>query len=118
MDGCSIAWAALSYLITNVKCFTLFVTHYAILANMETELPGRVGNYHMSFLENDEADLPHVDHSSITFLYKLTRGASKRSYGLNVGRLAGVPDQVLERAAQKYSKNFFTLPNLISSKVG
>ncbi len=103
MDGCSIAWAALSFLISHVRCLTLFVTHYAILANIDQELPGRVGNYHMSFLENDDhhQSTHHVDHSSITFLYKLTRGASMRSYGLNVGRLAGVPDTVLERAAQK-----------------
>ncbi|XP_077572207.1 DNA mismatch repair protein Msh3-like [Stigmatopora nigra] len=113
-DGVAIAHATLRHLITVVKCFTLFVTHFPPLRELERVHPRHVSNYHTSFLLNDPEQTegrpgraspaspdqePRRD--SVTFLYRLSRGASERSYGLNVARLAEIPESVLRVAALK-----------------
>ncbi len=55
MDGVSIAYSTLHYLLKKVKSFTLFVTHYWLLTALEKEFPSTIQNYHMSFFENDTA---------------------------------------------------------------
>lgn len=108
MDGCSIAYATLHYLLQNIKCFTLFVTHYWLLTFLESEWKGTVGNYHMSFFEEEpDEETQHtyipflsMTHIRITFLYKMERGPAKRSYGLNVALLAGIPDRVIQKASK------------------
>jgi len=55
-DGTAIAYATLKYLIEEVKCVTLFVTHYPVLGELEKVEEGRVRNMHMGFIEN-EGDL-------------------------------------------------------------
>jgi DNA mismatch repair protein MSH3 len=96
MDGVAIASAVLSHFITNVRSLTLFVTHYPLLAAYEKMYRKHVSNYHMGFLEKD-TDLG----KEITFLYTLVRGVAHRSYGLNVARLANIPDEILKTAAKK-----------------
>ncbi|XP_077456412.1 DNA mismatch repair protein Msh3 [Stigmatopora argus] len=121
-DGVAIAHATLRHLITVVKCFTLFVTHFPPLGELERAHPHHVSNYHTSFLLNDpdetegtprsvsgvaatRADRAAADEEprpdSVTFLYRLSRGAAERSYGLNVARLAHIPESVLRGAALK-----------------
>jgi DNA mismatch repair ATPase MutS len=58
-DGSSLAYATLKHLVANVKCFTLFVTHYS-MADIENEFPNVAANYHMSYLEHlrEGKDLP------------------------------------------------------------
>ncbi|XP_030647649.1 DNA mismatch repair protein Msh3 [Chanos chanos] len=103
-DGIAIAYATLEYFIREVKSLTLFVTHYPPLCELERVYPEHVGNYHMAFLLN-EPETPEEEEELkpefITFLYELTKGAAARSYGLNVARLADVPDPVLRTAALK-----------------
>uniref|UniRef100_A0A8C6TEU2 DNA mismatch repair protein MSH3 n=1 Tax=Neogobius melanostomus TaxID=47308 RepID=A0A8C6TEU2_9GOBI len=103
-DGMAIAYATLEYFITQVKSFTLFVTHYLLLSELERLHPQHVFNCHMAFLLN-EPDVAHADNDVgpefITFLYQLIGGAAERSYGLNVARLADIPDSILQRAAHK-----------------
>lgn len=54
MDGCALAYATLYYLIENIRCFTLFVTHYWLLTLLEEQFESSVGNFHMSFMENHQ----------------------------------------------------------------
>lgn len=89
-DGLSIAWAVAEYLHdlkgTGVK--TLFATHYHELTELEQTKP-RVKNYNIAVREsNDE----------IIFLRKLVEGGTNRSYGIQVARLAGIPDAVIQRS--------------------
>lgn len=103
-DGIAIAYATLEYFIKDVEAFTLFVTHYPPLCELEQVYPEHVSNYHMAFLL-DEPDIATNDGEVlpefITFLYQLTEGAAGRSYGLNVARLADIPDDILHTAARK-----------------
>ncbi|XP_073480536.1 DNA mismatch repair protein Msh3 [Aquarana catesbeiana] len=106
-DGIAIAYATLEYFIKDVSSLTLFVTHYPPLCELERRYPACVGNYHMAFFVDEEhqgttkesevADNPEY----ITFLYQITRGIAARSYGLNVAKLADVPEEVLKKAACK-----------------
>ncbi|KAK6179331.1 hypothetical protein SNE40_011718 [Patella caerulea] len=95
-DGLAIAHAALQYFINDVKCFTLFVTHYPSLGGLELSYPGVVGNYHMSFLLHDQEE--SEDEESITFLYQLVKGQAGKSYGLNVARLADIQPSIIKLA--------------------
>lgn len=97
-DGVAIAYATCAYLLNTIQCLSLFVTHYPSLARLDTSPDAGVGNYHMSFIENEPgAD----DKSSITFLYTLVAGAAGRSYGLNVARLACIPPALIAKASKK-----------------
>ncbi|KAM5192858.1 DNA mismatch repair protein Msh3 isoform 4-T4 [Mantella aurantiaca] len=105
-DGIAIAYATLEYFIRDVPSLTLFVTHYPPLCELERSYPTHVGNYHMAFFvdevhgtvnESEVADNPEY----ITFLYQITRGIAARSYGLNVAKLADIPEEVLKKAARK-----------------
>ncbi|XP_056888147.1 DNA mismatch repair protein Msh3 isoform X1 [Takifugu flavidus] len=105
-DGIAIAHATLEHFIRDVKALTLFVTHYPPLCELEHVYPEHVSNYHMAFLLNEpdiaaDADDGEVTPEFITFLYQLTEGAAGRSYGLNVARLADIPDPILHTAAGK-----------------
>ena len=87
-DGLSIAWAISEYLHNEIKCKAIFATHYHQLTQLEAILPG-VKNYSTAVKENK---------GSITFLRTIVPGATDRSYGVHVARLAGVPDIVTRRA--------------------
>ncbi len=89
-DGLSLAWAIIEY-IANPKLIgakTLFATHYHELTELEGKIPG-VSNYCIAVKEKGD---------SIIFLRKIVRGGADRSYGIQVARLAGVPEAVLARA--------------------
>ncbi|MBQ3347556.1 MAG: DNA mismatch repair protein MutS, partial [Synergistaceae bacterium] len=87
-DGMSIAWAVLEYLHGASKSRVLFATHYHELTCLEERLEG-VKNYSMTVSEGKEG---------IMFLHQVVRGAAGRSYGIEVARIAGLPDVVLRRA--------------------
>ncbi|MDO8841726.1 DNA mismatch repair protein MutS [Methanocalculus sp.] len=90
VDGYSIARSTLEYLHgkRSIGPKTLFATHFQRLVEVEGELK-RVRNYHFAVRETSD---------EITFLRKLIPGATDRSYGIHVARLAGVPERVLSRA--------------------
>ncbi|XP_046871393.1 DNA mismatch repair protein Msh3 isoform X5 [Hypomesus transpacificus] len=103
-DGISIAHATLEHLIRDTKCFTLFVTHYPPLCELENLYPQYVANYHMDFFINEFSGTSQdgeVQPEFITFLYQLIEGSAGQSYGLNVARLADIPEPVLQTAACK-----------------
>ena len=91
-DGLSIAWAVIEH-ISNPKLLgakTLFATHYHELTELEGKLPG-VKNYCIAVKEKGD---------DIVFLRKIVRGGADKSYGIQVAKLAGVPDSVIARARE------------------
>ncbi|GCB63796.1 hypothetical protein scyTo_0011669, partial [Scyliorhinus torazame] len=105
-DGTAIAYATLEHFIKDVKSLTLFVTHYPPVCELEKLYPQNLRNYHMAFLLNEDVDeqngcVEELQPELITFLYQLTEGAADCSYGLNVAKLASIPEEVLRKAAQK-----------------
>jgi DNA mismatch repair protein MutS len=95
-DGVSIAWAVSEHLHDRTRCKTIFATHYHELTQLAQELPG-VRNFNVAVRE--VAD-PQSGAAQILFLHRLLPGGADRSYGIEVGRLAGLPDQVIQRARQ------------------
>ena len=91
-DGISIAWAVAEYLLTTVgkQAKTLFATHYCELTKIEETIPGAV-NYNVAVREYDD---------QIIFLRKIVKGGTDKSYGIHVGRLAGLPQEVITRAKE------------------
>ena len=87
-DGMSIAWAVLEYLHGATKARVLFATHYHELTCLEDRLEG-VKNYSMAVCEGKDG---------IMFLHQVEKGPAGRSYGIEVARIAGLPDMVLRRA--------------------
>ncbi len=89
-DGLSIAWAVMEYVGEVVKAKTLFATHYHELTELEGRLDG-VKNYRVLVNESGE---------NIVFLHKIARGGANKSFGVEVAKLAGVPQKVTARAKQ------------------
>jgi len=89
-DGLAIAWAAIEYLHARVRAKTLFATHYFELTELADQLSG-VKNYHVSVKETG---------GGIAFLRKVEPGAADRSYGIEVAKLAGLPNEVISRARE------------------
>ncbi len=91
-DGLSIAWSVLEYIADAKRCGAkaLFATHYHELTELEGELPG-VKNFRVTVREIGE---------DIVFLRKIVRGGADQSFGIQVARLAGVPEAVLSRAKE------------------
>lgn len=94
----AIAGATLEHLTGNIGCKTLFITHYPVIASSaERKYPGKVTNLHMGFTE----EMTIMGKRTITFLYRLTKGISSGSYGIECARLAGIPEELLERAEER-----------------
>jgi DNA mismatch repair protein MutS len=87
-DGVSIAWSVSEYLHDQVRCKTVFATHYHELTQLTDELVSAC-NYSVEVKESGDR---------VLFLHRLVPGGANRSYGIEVGRLAGLPIAVLERA--------------------
>ena len=89
-DGLSIAWAVMEYIADKkqIGAKTLFATHYHELTELEGKLPG-VKNYCITVKEEGE---------DIIFLRKIKRGGADHSYGIQVARLAGLPNKVIKRS--------------------
>lgn len=105
-DGCAIAYSVLDHLVRNIQCVTLFVTHYPQLDDLATLYQPLIQTAHMSYIETNQRQNTTTaeSHLSITFLFKLKYGMAKRSYGLNVARLARLPETILKCAAQVSSR--------------
>ncbi|GIM30648.1 DNA mismatch repair protein MutS [Clostridium polyendosporum] len=91
-DGLSIAWSVIEYLCNNqnMRCKTLFATHYHELTRLEEEIKG-VKNYSVAVKEVE---------NSILFLRKIVEGGADQSYGIEVAKLAGLPEEVINRAKE------------------
>lgn len=91
-DGLSIAWSVVEYICTNtnLKCKTLFATHYHELTSLEGRIPG-LKNYSIAVKQIQE---------DIVFLRKIVSGGADQSYGIEVAKLAGLPEEVTKRAKE------------------
>jgi DNA mismatch repair protein MutS len=89
-DGLSIAWAVAEYLANEIQARTIFATHYHELNELASILPN-VANYQVTVKE-----LP----DQIIFLHQVQPGGADKSYGIEAGRLAGLPTVVIQRAKQ------------------
>lgn len=108
-DGMSLAQAIIEYIHDNVKCKTLFSTHYHELVDLEKTLTN-VKNVHVS---------AHEEDGNITFLHKIKDGSIDKSYGIHVARLAKLPTSLIKRANEilsvyesKEKKNLFVQAEL------
>ena len=89
-DGLSIAWSVIEYISKHFRAKTLFATHYHELTELEGVLDG-VKNYKIAVKEQGDR---------VVFLRKIVRGGANKSFGVEVARLAGVPQEVIERAKE------------------
>ena len=91
-DGLAIAWAVIEHISNTRLCGakTLFATHYHELTELEGKIPG-VNNYCIAVKEKGD---------DIVFLRKIVKGGADKSYGIQVAKLAGVPDSVINRAKE------------------
>lgn len=89
-DGLSIAWAVMEYVSKRICAKTLFSTHYHELTDLEGRVDG-VKNFRVTVKEYN---------GSVIFLHKIARGGANKSFGIEVAALAGVPDEVCERAKE------------------
>ena len=87
-DGLSLAWACAFHLAKSVKAFTLFATHYFELTSLPDKLTGAV-NVHLDATE-------HKD--TIVFMHSVQDGPASQSYGIQVAKLAGIPEPVIDLA--------------------
>jgi len=90
-DGLSLAWACAFYLADKVQAFTLFATHYFELTSLPEKI-ATASNIHLGATEYNE---------SIVFLHSIQEGPANKSYGIQVAKLAGIPDQVISLARQE-----------------
>jgi DNA mismatch repair protein MSH6 len=99
-DGTAIASAAVKHLVDRSRCLSLFATHYhSLLDDWKDTANVRLG--HMECLVengNVTSRSNEQDESTITFLYTLGEGVCPKSFGINVARLAGLPEDVLSNA--------------------
>jgi DNA mismatch repair protein MutS len=92
-DGLALAWAITEHLSRELKCRTLFATHYHQLTELSDVLPA-TANFNVAVREWDD---------QVVFLHKIVAGGTDKSYGIHVARLAGVPGDVVDRAGQVLS---------------
>lgn len=100
-DGSAIVFAVLSYLSQEKHCRMLFSTHYNFIIQSFLHHPS-ISTGYMSYLLEKKED----EEESVTFLYKLVEGVCPDSFGINVARLANIPEPILQRAkivADKYN---------------
>lgn len=92
-DGISLAWAIAEYIVTHpgTQAKTLFATHYHELQELEKRFPEKIRNYHMAIEEYKGEPI---------FLHTISRGGASHSHGISVARLAGIPNDVTERATK------------------
>ena len=90
-DGLSLAWACAEHLAQQIKAFTLFATHYFEITSLPQRLP-QVGNVHLTATEHQD---------NLVFLHQVQPGPASKSFGLQVAKLAGIPQAVLISARQQ-----------------
>jgi DNA mismatch repair protein MutS len=88
IDGLSIAWATVEYLLSHIRAKTLFATHFHELIELENQYPG-IKNYSIAVRE--------FGHE-IIFLHKIIKGGTDKSFGVEVARLAGLPKELTSNA--------------------
>ncbi|KAK4053862.1 Mismatch repair protein msh3 [Microbotryomycetes sp. JL201] len=96
-DGQAIASAVLEHMVKELRATTIFVTHYPAIVEISKRFPRLVSVNHMSCFENTRS----TGFVDVTFLYKVVPGLASKSHGLNVARMAELPESVLDTALVK-----------------
>lgn len=107
-DGVSLAWAIAEYIYKHLKAKTIFATHYHVLNKLSEEYKN-IRNYNILVKETTEG---------IVFLRKVVEGSTDKSYGIHVAKLAGIPEEIIDRS-KEIQEQFFKddkLLNKISGK--
>ena len=94
LDGLSLAWAIAEHIASDLRCRSLFATHYHELTDLAQRFTG-VRNLNVAVREWED---------QVVFLHRIVEGGTDRSYGIHVARLAGIPRDVLDRARQLLSE--------------
>ncbi len=94
IDGLSIAWASIEYILQNLKAKTLFATHYHELVELGSTQKG---------ISNCSVAVKEIGHE-IVFLHRIVDGGTDKSFGIEVARLAGLPKTVIDGAKHKLNK--------------
>jgi DNA mismatch repair protein MSH6 len=97
-DGVAIAYAVVEFIRKRLRCLTLFSTHYHMLLHQYEDMQAEVDMYHMQCM--DAAQSISSPGQRVDFMYLYRRGISPKSYGMNVALMAGLPPEVVEKAAQ------------------
>ena len=103
----ALAQSIIEYICEEIKCVTLFSTHYHELTSLSDTLKGLI-NLHASVIEEND---------KVTFLYKIREGATNKSYGINVARLAHLPEELLTRAKEILTIKETNGNTIVASKV-
>jgi DNA mismatch repair protein MutS len=109
-DGMSLAEAILEYVANNIKCKTLFSTHYHELTSLDEKYQS-IKNVHVSASE---------DNGKLTFLHKIKDGAVDKSYGVHVAALANMPQEIIDNASrilQKYENSASTKLKTVNAQL-
>lgn len=93
-DGVAIAWSVAEYIAEKIKARTIFATHYHELNVMSSMFP-QIKNYRVTISEND---------GEIIFLRKVVEGSTSKSYGIQVAKMAGLPQSVVKKAEELMTK--------------
>ncbi|KAF8831364.1 hypothetical protein HHX47_DHR1000478 [Lentinula edodes] len=97
-DGMSIAHAVLHHLLTATRCKTLFITHYPLVAaEIQRQCPGDVENLHMGYTTEERIDRTR----DVVFMYRVGKGIAQDSFGVECGRMAGLPEDLLRAASER-----------------
>lgn len=105
-DGVAIAWSVAEYIATQIKARTIFATHYHEL-NVMTKTYPQIKNYRITISE---------ENGEIEFLRKVVQGGASKSYGIQVAKMAGLPQTVLKRAQELMTKMQKDYSNDLSKK--
>ena len=98
-DGIALAYSILDYLVgSSCNPLVLFITHYPSLHILQQKYPDAVTNYHMGF---EQVHKPGQEFPEVIFLYNLVKGVVNNLYGLNVAKLASIPNRVITAAFAK-----------------
>ena len=103
-DGLSLAWAVSEHISGQIKCRTLFATHYHQLTELAELLPNVIN---LNVLVREWAD-------EIVFLHRIVPGGTDKSYGIHVARLAGIPRAVIHRARELLERLETSSPDAIA----
>lgn len=106
-DGMALAYASCSYLANTLKAYTLFSTHYFELTHLPQEM-NCIRNIHLK---------ASLCSGGLIFLYKVEQGATNKSYGLEVAKLAGIPQEVLHIAHSHLNQIQTTKPLIVAEQV-
>jgi len=105
-DGVAIAWAVAEFIATKIKARCIFATHYHELNVMTTTYP-QIKNYRITISE---------ENGEIEFLRKIVQGGASKSYGIQVAKMAGLPNMVIERSQDLMNKMQKDFSNNLSTR--